>query len=211
MKVISSHIFRSICSLLVGLLLFFNSEQMGSIIVRVIGLLFLLPGIIGVIVYLFTNLSKNVIVRTSFPILSIGSILFGVYLEMYPDSFVRYLLILLGIILLLAGINQFSLMIVNRKFSPFSWALVCIPIVLIGVGIFCIMHSAEASATLFKILGCTLVYYGLSDVFLTIRTKHYANIYERELKKAEEAERRAREAEYVEFEVVNANDTDDNK
>jgi uncharacterized membrane protein HdeD (DUF308 family) len=184
---------------------------MGSIIVRVIGLLFLLPGIIGVIVYLFTNLSKNVIVRTSFPILSIGSILFGVYLEMYPDSFVRYLLILLGIILLLAGINQFSLMIVNRKFSPFSWALVCIPIVLIGVGIFCIMHSAEVSATLFKILGCTLVYYGLSDVFLTIRTKHYANIYERELKKAEEAERRAREAEYVEFEVVNANDTDDNK
>ena len=210
MKVISSHIFRSICSLLVGLLLFFNSEQMGSIIVRVIGLLFLLPGLIGVVVYLFTNLSKNVIVRTSFPILSIILILFGVFLEMYPDSFIRYLLILLGIILLLAGINQFSSMIVNRRFSPFSFLLLIMPLVLIVIGIYCIVHSAEASATLFKILGGTLVYYGLSDVFLAIRTKHYARIYERELKKAEEAERRAREAEYVDFEVINANDTDDN-
>ena len=61
-------------------------------------------------------------------------------------------------------------------------------------------------STLFKILGGTCVYYGLSDMFLTLRTKHYSRVFEREQKKAEEAERKAREAEYVEFEVVNANE-----
>jgi hypothetical protein len=43
-------------------------------------------------------------------------------------------------------------------------------------------------------------------MFLALRTKHYSKIYEREQKKAAEAERRRREAEYVDFEVINANE-----
>ncbi|MEE0985348.1 MAG: hypothetical protein UH687_06930 [Bacteroidaceae bacterium] len=59
---------------------------------------------------------------------------------------------------------------------------------------------------MFKILGGTCIYYGLSDMFLTLRAKHYSRVFEREQRKAEEAARRAREAEYVEFEVINANE-----
>ncbi|MBO5965156.1 MAG: DUF308 domain-containing protein [Bacteroidaceae bacterium] len=206
MKIISSYIFRSLCSLLIGLLLLFNAEQMPSIIVRVIGLLFLLPGVFGVLAYLFTNFSKTVIIRSSFPLMSIGSILFGTLLEMYPDKFVTSLVFFLGVMLLFAGFNQFSSMFVNRKVSPFSWLLMFVPLVLIGIGVYCVTHSTEAASTLFKILGATLVYYGLSDMFLALRTKHYGRIYEREQKKAAEAERRRREAEYVDFEVINANE-----
>jgi hypothetical protein len=43
-------------------------------------------------------------------------------------------------------------------------------------------------------------------MFLALRNKHYTKVYERQQKKAEEAARRAREAEYVEFEVVNTNE-----
>lgn len=209
MKLISSYIFRSLCSLLVGLLLLFNAEQMPALIVELIGLLFLLPGIFGVVAYLYGQFSKNAIVRPSFPLMSIGSILLGVYLIMYPDNFVTYLVFLIGILLLLAGINQFLSMFVNRRVSPFSWLLMFMPVVLIGVGAYCITHTSEAAATLFKILGATSIYYGLSDMFLTLRTKHYTRIYEREQKKAEEAARKAREAEYVDFEVINANEIEE--
>ena len=75
MKLISSYIFRSLCSLLVGLLLLFNAEQMPALIVKLIGLLFLLPGVFGVIAYLYGQLSRNAIVRPSFPLMSIGSIM----------------------------------------------------------------------------------------------------------------------------------------
>lgn len=206
MKFISSYIFRSMCSLLVGLLLLFNAEQMPALIVRLIGLLFLVPGVFGVLVYLYGQINRKAIVRPAFPIMSIGSILLGVLLEFYPDSFVTYLVLLLGVILLLAGINQFLAMFVNRNVSPFSFLLMFMPLVLIGVGAYCVTHSTKAAGTLFKILGGTCVYYGLSDMFLTLRTKHYSRVFEREQKKAEEAERKAREAEYVEFEVVNANE-----
>lgn len=206
MKFIGSYIFRSMCSLLVGLLLLFNAEQMPVLIVRLIGFLFLLPGVFGVMVYLYGQFNRRAIVRPAFPLMSIGSILFGAYLELYPDSFVTSLVFLLGLLLLLAGVNQFLSMINNRKVSPFSLLLMLLPLVLMGIGGYCVTHSSEAAGTLFKILGGTCIYYGLSDMFLTLRTKHYARIFEREQKKAEEAERRAREAEYVEFEVVNANE-----
>lgn len=206
MKFIGSYIFRSLCSLLVGLLLLFNAEQMPALIVRLIGFLFLLPGVFGVIVYLYGLFNRRAIVRPTFPLMSIGSILLGAYLELYPDSFVTYLVFLLGLLLLLAGVNQFLSMVNNRKVSPFSLLLMLMPMVLMGIGGYCVTHSSEAAGTLFKILGATCIYYGLSDMFLTLRTKHYARIFEREQKKAEEAERRAREAEYVEFEVVNANE-----
>lgn len=206
MKFITSSIFRSLCSLLVGLLLLFNAEQMPALIVRLIGLLFLLPGVFGVGTYLYGQLNKNAILRPSFPLMSIGSIFFGIFLELYPEEFVSYLVFLTGFLLLLAGINQLLSMFANRKVSPFSWLLMLMPIVLIGVGTYCVTHTSEAPSILFKVLGATCIYYGLSDMFLALRAKHYSKIFEREQKKAEEAERRAREAEYVDFEVINANE-----
>lgn len=209
MKFIGSYIFRSMCALLVGLLLLFNADQMPTLMVRLIGLLFIMPGIFGVLVYLYGQFNRNAIVRPTFPLMSIGSILFGVFLESYPEEFISYLVLLLGLMLLLAGINQLMSMFVNRRISPFSWLLMFLPLALILVGGYCMTHSTEAAGTLFKILGATCIYYGLSDMFLTLRTTHYTRVYERERKKAEEAARRAREAEYVEFEVINTNEKEE--
>ena len=209
MKFIGSYIFRSLCSLLVGLLLLFNAEQMPELIVRLIGFLFLMPGFLGLIVYLYGQFNRNAIVRPSFPLMSIGSILFGVFLEVYPNEFVSYLVFLLGFLLLLDGINQFLSMFTNRKVTPLSLLLMLVPMVLIGIGGYCVTHTSEAPAMLFTVLGATCIYYGLSDMFLALRTKYYSKIVERERKKAEEAERRALEAEYVEFEVVNANEKEE--
>lgn len=206
MKFIGSSIFRSMCALLVGLLLLFNAQQMPVLIVRLIGVLFLLPGIFVVAAYLYGRLNVNAIVRPTFPLVSIGSILFGVYLEIYPDIFVSYLLFIMGFLLLLAGLNQLLGMFTNRKVSPFSWLLMLMPLLLIASGAYCVTHTSEAAGTLFQILGATCIYYGLSDLFLTLRAKHYYRIYERAQKKAEEAARKAREAEYVDFEVINTNE-----
>ena len=206
MKFISNYIFRSLCSLSVGLLILFNAEQMPSIIIQIIGILFLLPGTFGVLTYLYSKISRSSIFRPSFPLMSIGSILFGVYLELYPNNFVTYLVLLMGVLMMLAGISQILSMFTNRNVSPFSIILFLIPVVLVVVGGYCITHSKDAAETLFQILGGTCIYYGLSDMFLTLRAKHYSSVYEREQKKAEEAARKAREAEYVEFEIVNANE-----
>ena len=206
MKFIGSYVFRSMCALLVGLLLVVKANEMPVVLVMLIGALFLLPGLISVCVYLYSFFKTDAVVKPSFPLMSIGSIFLGGYLIAYPESFVTYLVVLIGIILTLAGISQLSTMVANRRITPFSWLLMLMPLVLVGVGMYSIMYSRDAAALPFKIIGFTLLYYGISDLFLALRTRHYSSIYARQQAKKEEEERRRREAEYVEFEVINTNE-----
>lgn len=206
MKFIGSYVFRSMCALLIGLLLIVKANEMPVVLVMLIGALFLLPGLISVCVYLYSFFKIDAVVKPSFPLMSIGSIFLGGYLIAYPESFVTYLVVLIGIILTLAGISQLSTMVANRRITPFSWLLMLMPLVLVGVGMYSIMYSRDAAALPFKIIGFTLLYYGISDLFLALRTRHYSSIYARQQAKKEEEERRRREAEYVEFEVINTNE-----
>lgn len=206
MKFIGSYVFRSMCALLIGLLLVVKANEMPVVLVMLIGALFLLPGLISVCVYLYSFFRTDAVVKPSFPLMSIGSIFLGGYLIAYPESFVTYLVVLIGIILTLAGISQLSTMVANRRITPFSWLLMLMPLVLVGVGMYSIMYSRDAAALPFKIIGFTLLYYGISDLFLALRTRHYSSIYARQQAKKEEEERRRREAEYVEFEVINTNE-----
>lgn len=209
MKFIGSYVFRSMCALLIGLLLIVKANEMPVVLVMLIGALFMLPGLISVFVYIYGLLNRNAVVRPSFPLMSIGSIFLGGYLMLFPESFVTYLVILIGIILILAGISQLSAMVVNRRVTPFSWLLMLVPVVLIGVGVFSVMYSRDAAALPFKIIGFTLLYYGITDLFLALRTRHYSSLYAKQQAKKEEEERRRREAEYVEFEIVNTNENNE--
>ena len=202
MKFIGGYVFRSMCSLLVGLLLVINAEQMPSILVSVIGVLFLIPGCFGVLMYVWSRLNPNAIIKTSFPIVSIGSILFGAYLLAFPKEFANYLVILMGLIITFAGFSQLGNMYVNRRVTPLSWLLMIMPFFLIGIGVYSLMHAQEAAKITFQIIGGTLIYYGLTDMFFALRARHYSRIYARQQEAKEKAERMAREAEYVEFEVV---------
>ena len=202
MKFIGGYVFRAMCSLLVGLLLVINAEQMPSILVRVIGVLFLIPGCSGVLMYLWSRLNPNAVIKTGFPIVSIGSILFGAYLLAFPQEFANYLVILMGMIITLAGLSQLGNMYVNRRVTPLSWLLMIMPCILIGIGVDSLMHAQEAAKITFQIIGGTLIYYGLTDMFFALRARHYSRIYARQQEAKEKAERMAREAEYVEFEVV---------
>ena len=202
MRFIGGYVFRAMCSLLVGLLLVINAEQMPSILVSVIGMLFLIPGCFGVLMYLYARLNPNAIIKTSFPIVSIGSILFGAYLLAFPQEFANYLVILMGLIITFAGFSQLGNMFINRRVTPLSWLLMIMPVIMIGIGVYSLMHAQEAAKFTFQIIGGTLIYYGLTDMFFALRARHYSRIYAKQKEAKEKAERAAREAEYVEFEVV---------
>ena len=77
MKFIGSYVFRSMCALLIGLLLIVKANEMPVVLVMLIGALFLLPGLISVCVYLYSFFRTDAVVKPSFPLMSIGSIFLG--------------------------------------------------------------------------------------------------------------------------------------
>lgn len=67
MKAVNSYIFRAVCALLVGLLLVANPERMTTLMVQVIGGLFLISGLVSIINYFVIRYSDKETVKPFFP------------------------------------------------------------------------------------------------------------------------------------------------
>lgn len=126
--------------------------------------------------------------RIFFPIIGLGSILFGVILLLYPDEFRAILLYILGAFLVLAGIAQLiHLNKMSRQYrlgaTPF---VVGTLITLAGVAVVLIkwfgskdvapMADGTVPATALLpsyIFGVAGIIYGLSEIIYAIQFRHY--------------------------------------
>ena len=105
MKIVNSYIFRAVCALLIGLLLVSNPERMTGLLVQVIGGLFLISGLVSLINYFIIRYSDKVPVKPVFPMVGLGSLLFGVFLGFFPGLFITYLMYIFGFLCLYSGIH----------------------------------------------------------------------------------------------------------
>ena len=101
MKSMNYSLIRTICALVIGLVLVLWPDAAINYIVITIGVLFLIPGFIVLIGYFGTKPEPGVSRR--FPIEGVGSLLFGLWLVTMPGFFADVLMFLLGFILI-AGI-----------------------------------------------------------------------------------------------------------
>ena len=121
MNYTNSFIFRALCSILIGLLLVLNPERMTVALVMIIGILFGISGCYSLINYLIATKSKDVYYKPVFPVVGLGSFLFGIFMAVFPELFIAYLMFVLGIIIMLAGINQIFTFIKFRKVIRTAW------------------------------------------------------------------------------------------
>lgn len=126
--------------------------------------------------------------RIFFPIIGLGSILFGVILLLYPDEFRAILLYILGAFLMLAGIAQLiHLNKMSRQYrlgaTPF---VVGTLITLAGVAVVLIKWFGSKEVTPLAdgtvpatallpsyIFGVAGIIYGLSEIIYAIQFRHY--------------------------------------
>ena len=107
MKTINYSALSSICALVIGILLVVWPDVAVSYLVITIGVLFLLPGLIGIFSHFATAKRKmEPGIRPVFPIVALGSAILGFWLMIMPEFFIGILMYVLGILLVLAGLSQ---------------------------------------------------------------------------------------------------------
>lgn len=173
MKVVNSYIFRAVCAILVGILLVANPERMTELLVQIIGALFGISGMVSIINYFIISFSEKKALKPAFPIIGLGSFLFGIFLAVFPGYFITYLMYILGGLLVLAAINQIFNMIRLRKFIPFTWFSLVLTLVILGVGIWVILKPMVSASLPFILLGCNSIVYGISEMINAIRWRVY--------------------------------------
>lgn len=183
MNYTNSFIFRALSSILIGLLLVLNPERMTVVLVMVIGILFALSGCFSLINYLIAVKSKTIIYKPVFPIVGLGSFLFGIFMSVFPELFIDYLMVVLGIIIILASINQIFTFIKFRKVIRMEWYMYVFSLIVLGMGVLILLKPMETASLPFIILGYTSIFYGIAELINGVRIKRAHKLLSRIAKK----------------------------
>lgn len=167
MKSLNYALVSSLCALVIGILLVTWPDVAVSYLVITIGVLFLIPGLVGLFSYLaLLNKSKADAPRPVFPIVALGSTLFGVWLIIMPSFFVGVLMYVLGILLVLGGISQLANLIAARSFMPVVYI---VPVLILAAGITVLFNPFATAEIPFIVLGISSIVYALMDMVRLLR------------------------------------------
>lgn len=165
MKSINYAIIRSLCALIIGVLLVIWPDVAVSYLVITIGVLFLIPGLYGV--FSFFLKGKNVELqdkRKPFPVAALGSALLGLWLIVMPMFFVSILMYVLGALLVLAGLSQLISFASARSYSSVPMIVFVIPSLILIAGVVVLFNPFEAASIPFMVLGISAIVYSLTDL-----------------------------------------------
>lgn len=186
MKILQSSFFRSLCAIIVGVLLIEYREQTVTWITIASGALFFLSGLISCVIY-YSAIHRATDVQVfdaqgnpltpmkpNFPIVGIGSMVLGIILALMPTTFITGLMYVLASILILGAINQFVNLATAARYCHVGFFFWIMPSLILLVGIIAVVHpSTIASAPLFVIGWCMLLY-GVVECINAIKI-HQAN------------------------------------
>lgn len=160
MKGISNSFLRTICALIIGLLLVVFPVQAGDYFVITIGVVFMIPSLLSLIGYFATNAEE----RHRFPVEGIGSLLFGLWLVIMPGFFADLLPFVLGFILVLGGVQQIASLSAARRWAPVHAGFYVVPVLILIAGLIALFNPTGVRATAFVIIGITSIIYAISEL-----------------------------------------------
>lgn len=186
MKSMNYSLIRTVCALVIGLVLVLWPDAAAQYIVITIGVLFLIPGFISIIGYFGIKSEPGVPRR--FPIEGVGSLLFGLWLVVMPDFFADVLMFILGFILILGGVQQIASLVVARRWIRVSGVFYIVPILILIAGIVALFNPTGARNTAFVIIGVSSLVYALSELvnwFKFSRRRPKMPTYKKDIEDAE--------------------------
>lgn len=167
-------IVRSICVILIGVLMVVMREAFMPVIIQFIGVAFIVSGAISIFnVYLLhkKGLSKSfdsVVLATA----GIAAIALGAWLLLAPGFFLSLLMLVLGVLLLAMGLYQLIMLLVAHRRVGLSMYAYIVPVILLALGVLVIVNPFEAAGVPFFIVGAGAVLGGVSDLVAALYVMH---------------------------------------
>ena len=227
MKIFQSAFFRAIVAIAMGVLLVKDPSGTLKWITILLGILFLVVGVMSFINYfvrVFQERKEAVEIdekgrpvrrsafgkgRSSFPMSSAGSVLFGLVLILRPDLFDEILMYILGAFIIVGAINQFVKLALINRITRVHWLFWVFPVILLIVGVWLIIKPFAVLDTTMYAIGWCLLVLGVVECITAI--KDYAaskkvaeaeEVIEDAVEVADEAKEAVKEAAEVKEEVT---------
>lgn len=180
---------RSLCCIAIGALLCAFLDSMASVLVTAIGILFLLSGLVSTLAYVRSR-STGEPLRFLYPIIGIGSALFGILLCILSRPLARYICYLLSAFLILSSLIELIGILRLRsrtRVESFFWLIPCL-VTLACVSVFVLPQSwlaptlsgdeavLAAQASRLSITGVACIVYGIFVLVSSIRFRRVQKV-----------------------------------
>lgn len=161
MKGLSYSLLRASCALVIGLVLVLFPDQAAQYLVITVGCVFLIPSFISIAAY-FARPSGQGMRR--FPLLGVGSFLFGLWLVIAPAFFADLLTYVLGFVLLMGGVQQMAALSAARRWMRVPAGAYVMPVLILLAGLFALFNPLGARSTAFVVIGASCLFYAVSEL-----------------------------------------------
>lgn len=173
MKKMMQNVFvRALCVLILGVLLVVYSGDVSRWIVMASGVLFILPGLVGLISYWRRDKKSRQFML--YPLIALGSILFGVVQIALPDLFfeaLRY--VLASALLILALFQVYTLWNIREGGVSASPVYYLFPLAEMGASLFVIFYDqfVENDPMALLIVGVSFIVYSVIEMWTEVLVK----------------------------------------
>ena len=174
---------RALLILIMGIGLIAYADVAPTVIVRALGLLFIIPGLVTALSAFVSKQSAGAPILPS--VVGGGSIFFGVILLLLPGLFVGILMYLLAALLILvSGLQLLRLIGMLREGMHVHLLYFFLPIATFLVGIYTLAYPSETASLPFIIMGYAATIYAVGELALITQ----AYFFHRSKRKKEEAQ-----------------------
>ena len=174
MKTVQTAFIRAIIAVVVGLLLIKYREDTVTWITIIIGVLFIISGLISCIVYLVNRNAKPTAAvdvegrpislnKPTFPVVGIGSLVLGVVLAAFPNLVVNWMVYIFGAILIFGAVGQYVTLASVVKLSKLSLYFWLMPSFVFVVGLIALFKPSWIASAPLLFLGWAMVFYGVVE------------------------------------------------
>lgn len=167
-------VYRAILAIILGLVLVIWPGTALKYIIMLIGLLFLITGLIA---FIISNRNREERRKSLVPFSGIGSMALGLLLLCLPSTFATIFMFILGFILVIAAVGQFVTLAAARQFGYVSPVSYLFPILILIAGIIVLFDPFTSAESVFILFGITAIFYGVTDLInqYSIRRLRKAN------------------------------------
>ena len=161
-------VISAILCVVLGIVLVVWPDLSMQIVCIAIGAVLLIGGGVRLAVY-FTNKDGSMYAQMSL-ITGIVLAVVGIWILIKPDKVLAIIPIIVGIVIVLHGINdlQQAVSLYKDKYDKW-WVALILGVLTIGFGVLLICRPFEALDTVVMLIGLFLIYDGLSDIWIVSR------------------------------------------
>lgn len=178
---------RALIALAVGVMMVINPGEALTTVVKIIAAFLLASGLVSLIVGLKDKQNG------SLPLMSFNAlvdVLLGLVLFMFPGFIARFIIYLIGFMLLAFGLIQIMALLSARRLMGMGLGVLILPGIVTFVGGF-ILFNPFAESVMVTIAGAAMIVYGASELFSSWKMKKAIDEYE--IRQAPVAEEPVRE------------------